>query len=420
MVLPCNATMAEAEEQSADADTDEEQREEYAWASQTPETRIRGKPRGIIYAGRLDDSQAQNDTSFGLIVEDPEVVNGSLWQNQAKPDGGLTSDGVEDGQPRPTDYRIVDEDDRDTTIANGALVTGEEGPNTYDESDGFEEDTVIIWYNGMSGERLSRVMDFNGRPFARWTDDGYLVKGLYQPAEGWRDANSDKRSQMKDNGKAPRVARAPILRDRVEVTRDDEGEIENVDVNLDDDFAGDEVLVDMSRFMGGRGYEIHVFDSSQFASEFGNHSAEIPRNDSGYVKDDVESELDMPYTPVADQVLEEAGYRVHMYTGDGWQDEPDDWSPQSTSEVGTFGISTDTEDGDSDGITAQEEQFIQEIVGEVAGTGLPPSEVFEGGIPALIGKYGDQFDRAPDLETIRREVYTRVSHLDPDELEDDE
>jgi hypothetical protein len=412
--------MAETANESADADTDGEAREEYPWASQTPGTRIVGKRRGVIYAGRLDDTEAQNDTSFGVIIEDPEVVEGTLWQNQAKPDDATTAEGVDDDQSRPTDYRIADPDDENTTIANGALVTGENGPNTYDEADAFDEDTVILWYNGLSGERLSRVLDFNGRPFARWTDDGYLVKGLYQPAEGWREANGDKRSQMKENGKAPRVARAPLLRDRVDVQYDDEGNVDGVEVNLEDDFEGAETLIDMSYYMGGRGYEIHALDAETFEDEFGALDATIPRNDAGYVKDDVESELDMPYTPAADQVLEEAGFRMHMYTGDGWQDEPDSWTPQSTSEVGTFGVSADagSDDGDGDGFTAQQEQFVREVVDEVSGTGMPPSEVFEGGIPALLGRYGDQFDRVPDESDVREAVYARVSHLSTDDLEE--
>lgn len=407
--------MAEADTESADADTDEE-RIEYAWASQTPDTRIEGTPVGLIYAGRLDDSVAQNDTSFGVVLEDPQVVDGSLWQNQAKPEGATTADGIDDDQSRPTDYRIVDEDDDSTTIANGALVTGEEGPNTYDEADSIEEDAIIVWYNGMSGERLGRVLDFNGRPFARWTDDDYLVKGLMQPAEGWRGANGDKRRQMKDNGRAPRVARAPILRQRVVVDRDDEGDIE--DVTLLDEPQDQRVLIDMSRFQGGRAYEVHALDADDFVDTFGSADATLPRNDAGYV-DDVDAELDMPYSPVADDVLEQAEYRMHMYTGDGFQTEPEGWTPQSTSEVESFGVSTGSTDaGDVEGLTAQEEQFVREVVDELKGTGLTPEEAFDGGLAGLIGKFSDQFDRAPEVDDVREEVYARVAHLDTSDLDE--
>lgn len=404
-------------ETEAEAESEAEQRTEYAWASQTPDTRIKGTPKSIIYSGRIDDTVAQNDTSFGVVLEDVEVVDGTLWKNQSKPDGETTAEGVDEDESRPTDYRIADEDDRDTTVANGALVTDENGPNTYEEADEIEEDAVIVWYNGMSGERLSRVLDFNGRPFARWTDDGYLVKGLYQVAEGWRDASGDKRSQMKDEGKAPRVVRAPILRQRVEVEYDEDGNVDEAE--LLDEPNEQELLIDMSRFQGGRAYEIHALDAAEFADEFGNHSADLPRNDGGFVKDDVESELDMPYTPAADEILEQAEYAMHMYTSDGWQNEPDGWTPQSTSEVGSFGVSADgSGSADTDGLTAAQEQFVNEVVDEVKGTGLEPDEVFDGGLAGLIGKFSDQFDRVPEADEIREEVYARVSHLDPTTLEE--
>lgn len=406
--------MAEDETESAD-DADTEQ-VEYAWASQTPTTRIAGTPVGLVYAGRLDDSVRQNDTSYGLVLEDPEVVTGSLWVNQEKTEDGTTADGVDEDQSRPTDYRIVDEEDRNTTVANGALVTDENGPNTYDQADEIEEDRVIVWYNGMSGERLSRVLDFNGRPFARWTDDDYLVKGLMQPAEGWRGANGEKRREMKDEGKAPRVARAPILRQRVEIEYDDDGNV--AEATLLEDPREQRVLIDMSRFQGGRAYEIHVFDADEFEDEFGSLDAELPRED-GYVND-VESELDMSYTPAADDILEQAEYRMHMFTGEGFQNEPSSWSPQSTSEVGSFGVSADagTSDGDGDGFTAAQEQFIREVVDEVKGTGLTPDEAFDSGLEGLIGKFSDDFDRVPDADDVRGEVYRRVSHLDPSDLEE--
>lgn len=406
--------MPETETKSADADTDDADEEEYVWASQTPGTRISGVPSGIIYAGQLDDTVAQNDTSFGLVLEDPSLVSGEAWENQAKPDDGTTADGIDEDESRPTDYRIADSDDSGITVANGALVTDEYGPSTYDEVDDIDADTAIVWYNGMSGERIARVLDFNGRPYARWTDDGYLVKGLLQPAEGWRGASGDKRREMKDNGKAPRVVRAPILRQRVDTVTDDGGDV--VDATLLDEAEEQRVLIDVSRFQGGRAYEVHVFDADGFEDEFGSADAELPRDD-GYVED-VDSELEMSYTPAADTILEQAEYAMHMYTGDGWQDEPDDWSPQSTAAVDSFGVSADSGgDGDEDGFTAAQEQFIREIVDELKGTGRTPETAFDGGIDGLVGKYSGQFDRVPDTDAVREEVYARVGHLSVDDLE---
>lgn len=411
--MPCNATMAEAATESADADTDEE-RIEYPWASQTPTTRVTGTVVDVFYAGQLDESTPQNDTSFGIVLEDPDVVGGQLYVNQAKPEDGTTADGVDDDQPRPTDYRIADPDDRDTTIANGAFVSGEDGPNTYDEADGFDEDRVIIWYNGLSGQRIGRVLDFNGQPFARWTDDGdYLVKGLLQPAEGWRDANSDRRSEMAQNGLAPRIARAPVFRERVNVTYDDEGDIEEITVDEDGEL---DAVIDMSRWNGGRAYEVHVFDAESFEAEHGSLDAEIPRDSNGIV--DSEAEVTMRYQPLADEVLETVEYRMHMHTGDGWQDEPAAWEPEPASEVGNFGVSAETADSGSEGFSAEHEAFVEEIVGELQGSGMTPEEAFSGGLAALIGKHEGDFTRVPDVGEVRREVYARLDYLDPSDLDE--
>lgn len=410
--------MAEAETQSADdADTDEE---EIAWGVQTPTTRIAGVPTALIYAGQLGPQTEQNDMSYGLVLEDVDVVTGDLWENQAKPDDGLTVDTIDDDQSRPTDYRIADADHGRTTIANGALVTDEHGPNTYDEAEAVGEDSIILWYNGLTGQRLGRTLDFHGRPFARWTDDGeYLIKGLLQPATGWRE-NPSERGRMAKNGKAPRVARAPILRQRVEVSRDDEGDV--TDVTLLEEPAEQRILIDMSNEEGGQGYRVNLFDAESFEEEHGDLSTpidELPTDEWGNVDD--ESALGFNYTPNADDVLEQAGYRMSMYTGDGWQDEPAAWSPQSTSEVDSFGINTGEEGSEEpDGLTAQQEQFVREVVDEVKGTGLTPEEVFgeQGGLEGLIGKYQEQFDRVPDADDVREAVYERVSHLDSDDLDE--
>lgn len=406
--------MAEAASESADADTDEE-RIERPWAQQTPKTRVTGTITGVFYAGQLDEGTAQNDTSFGIVLEDAEVVEGTLYVNEEKPSDGTTADGVGDNQPRPTDYRIVDEDDRDTTIANGAFVTDENGPNTYEEADGFGEDAVIVWYNGLSGQRIGRVLDFNGQPFAKWTDDPqdpYLVKGLLQPAAEWPDANSDRRSEMAQNGLAPRIARAPVFRERVDVIYDDEGSIEEITVEDEGEL---DAVIDISRWNGGRGYEVHVFDDEEFVAEHGSLDAELPRDSNNIV--DSEAEVDMRYQPLADEVLEQVGYRMHMHTGAGWQDQPANWEPESTSSVGSFGISADTDDGEG-GFSAEHEAFVEEIVGELSGSGMTPEEAFSGGLAALIGKKEDMFSRVPDVDEVRREVYARLDYLDSADLDE--
>lgn len=418
--------MAEAETQDSEA---EEEQETFAWAGQTPHTRIGGNVTGLIYPGQVSSNEEQNDSSFGLILEQPEVQIGTLFVNEQKPSGETMADTVDDDSPSvPTDYRIADVDDRDADFdRDGNLKTGEESTvdgdeaNVYVEADDIEEDTIIVWYNGMSAERLGRTLDFNGRPFARWTDDDdpYLVKGLVQVADGWRDGGSSTRSDLNQSGKGPRVVRFPILRNRVEYTEDDDGDIESA--TLLDEPKPLDITVDLSRFQGGRGYEIHVFDTEALEDELGSLDAELPRNDDGYV-DDIDAELEMPYSPRADEVLEQAGYSMAMFTGDGWQDEPTNWSPQSTSEVDRFGIGDDGGSGgesqSSDGLTAKQEQFVEEVVGLLKGSGQTPDEAFDGGIAGLIGKYSSDFDSVPDTDTVRREVYDRVEYLSTDSLEE--
>jgi len=399
-----------------DSDVDEVEETEYPWATQTPHTRISGIPTGIIYSDRLGDDVQQNDTSYGLILKDAEVVIGSAWTNDEKGDGTM-ADVIGDDEPRPTDYRIVDTGDEGTTTVEvdgeTFVSTGEKGPNTYAEGT-VEDDEVLIWYNGGSGERISRVLDFNGRPYARWTDDEepYLVKGLYQPPEGYREADAGERRKMELD---PRVVRAPILRQQVYVERNDDGDV--IETGLLDEPNDQRVLIDVSRFMGGRAYEVHVFDADGFADEFGALDAEIPRTDDGYAKNDIDSELEMSYTPSADGVLEDAEYAMHMYTGDGWANEPEGWSANSTAEVDSFGISSDL--GDDEGLSPSQEQFVNEVVGELKGTGLTPKEAFDGGLGGLITNFAEQFDEVPRAADVREPIYERVAHLDPDDLDDD-
>lgn len=414
--------MAEAESASNDSDETDIERETYAWASQTPTTRIVGKPKRIVYPDRIGDTVEQNGTSFGVIFEDPEVVGGELWVNEAK-DGGTTADAVDDDTPRPTDYRVLDSDDDSVSFnKDGNVQSGEAGPNDYVEADDFAEDEVLVWYNGLAGKRIARLLDFNGRPYADWTEDGsYLLKGLFQAHPDWRKDGAD-RAKLASEDKAPRVARAPILRSHVDIEYDDEGNLEGVDVDMD--AVGDDVLVNVSR--SGRSYRLHAFDAAEFEDEFGSLDAELPRNDDGWVKDDIESELDMLYTSAADDVLDEAEYSMHMYTDGTWQSEPDNWTPSSTSEVGSFGVSADTGDDDTDdgGLPPQQQQFVDEVVGELdsihaeKGHSPTPEETFEGGIAGLIGKYESQFSRVPEADDIREAVYEQTEHLTVSDLED--
>lgn len=393
-----------AAEATTEGEAETEERTVRAWASQTPTTRLEVEVTDLIFAGRLGETQT--GSSFGIVVREPQVVTGSVFENQVKPEDGLVAEGVPEGHSRPTDYRIVDTEDRGTTIANGALVTGEEGPNTYDEVDAIAEDEVIFWFNGLSGERIARVLDFNGRPFSRWTDDGYLIKGLFQVAEGWRGGNSEQRKALKQDGKAPRVARLPILREDVE---------------------GSRLLIDMSRYRGGRGYEIHVFDAEAFEDEFGSRDHpidDIERDDNYQLV--TESELEMPYSEDADEVIVEsfgpevdevdptAEFFMSMETGDGWQTRPE--GAVSGTGTGDFEVSVDQ--GSDEQIQQQYAQFADMVADELA-EGLTPDEAYSGGLESLIGKNAEAFHVVPSANDIRPLIYERVAWLDADDLESD-
>lgn len=417
---------AASESVDTDTDNDSEDREEFPWVYQGPGTRITGTPVQLIYGGNLGENVEQNDTSFGVVYEDPSVVNGDLMANDAKPEDGTTADAIEEDEPRPTDYRLVDVEDDDVKFdRDGNVKTNENGPNIYDDAESFEEDRVLVWYNGMAGQRLARTLDFNGRPFASFTDgdEPYLVKGLVQVAEGWRDASSSEKGDMVRNGKAPRIARAPILRNEVELQFAD-GDV--VGAEYLDEPTDLEILVDLRRAESGRGYRINAFDAEDFEEEFGSLDtpvSEIESNDYGQLEAD--SELGMLYTSGADDVLDAAEYRMSMYEGDGWESAPEGWEPSSQSGTSSFGIGSDgSEEETKESTDAEIQQFADEIADEISGTGLTITDAFgdenEDGLSFVIEEYGGDRVTTEDAEAIQEAVYGHpdVSHLSPDDLDE--
>lgn len=410
----------DSQSESATETADEGGREDFPWVYQGPGTRIAGTPVQLIYGGNLGENAEQNDTSFGVVYEDPSVVIGDLMLNDAKPEDGTTADAVEDDEPRPTDYRLVDVEDDDVKFdRDGNVKTNENGPNIYDDAESFEEDRVLVWYNGMAGQRLARTLDFNGRPFASFSDgdEPYLVKGLLQVAEGWRDASSSEKGDMVRNGKAPRIARAPILRNEVELQFAD-GDVVGADYL--DEPTDLHILVDLRRAESGRGYRINAFDAGGFEDEFESVNtpiSEIESNDYGQLEAD--SELGMLYTNAADDVLDAAEYRMSMYTGDGWQSEPEGWESDSQAGTSSFGIGSDDEQAE-ESTDAEIQQFADEVAGELSGTGMTIEEAFDDGLTGLIEEYAEGRVSTEDAEEIREAVYASpdVSHLSTDDLDE--
>lgn len=405
--------------EDADAESTDEERETYAWVSQQPNSRIVGTPVDLIYAGELGSDVAQNDDSYILLLKDAEVVNGSLFVNEEKPDDGTTADSTGEDEPRSTDYRVISEDSGVGTFVKGSLTTGENGANVYDEADEFAEDVVAVFYNGVTGSRVGRTMDFNGRQYARWTETPYLVKGLYQAHPDWRGADSQTRSDLAQNGKAPRVARVPIPRFHVDGS------------SYDSDMEGDEIVIDMTLLrpdQSNSGYEVHIFDAAAMEAEFGDSTTPVDEMDRGQWGLDVDSELDYISHDDPESVLEDAEVGFSMYTGEGWPDEPADWELEYDLQT-SFGIQAAINgDDDSGGGQTDEAAFEEDLhnfASEVA-TALPdgqsPEDVFDGGLSGLVESRADQFrgrePTADDIANIRSEVYSEVNWLDPSSLEE--
>lgn len=347
-----------------------EERQEYAWVKQTPETRIDGTITGTIYAGELSGRVEQNDMRFGFIIENPTVVEGTIYRNEAK-DDSLARDEFEDGSP--TDYRVVDPSDNRSTnfveVGGEKFLTSKENVgNSYAEADDFDEDTVILWQNGMAGQYIARALDFNGLPFADQKEDtGYIVKGLFQVADGWRERAN--RSRLAKDGKAPRVARIPVLRP---------------------DAEGQRVAFYIGRYNGGRMYEgrVHLVD-----------------DESTELTDD--NEFDLRYADDAEDVVAEHDITMFMYGGDGWSY---DGAVQEAETEHEFDF--DEGGNDEDHLTSKQRAFVTQVSDLLEGTGMTPEERFGKSIAELAESKG--VEGAVDVE---EEVYAEVSHLDYEDLQ---
>lgn len=352
-----------AEQQTQDAEQEEE-REELAWINQTPTTQISGIPTDIIYAGSLDSYTEQNGTSFGIVLEDVTTPLGELFVNQKKPEGGVT----DEDDKRSTDYRVVDTADEGTTVTelNGEEFVSDRSGASFERAESVGEDRVIVWYNGMAGQIIGRALDFNGLPYAEYKNDGYLMKGLFQFPEGWRD---NRRKCLKANRK-PRVARFPILRP---------------------DVAGERITISIGRYNGGRMYEAHVYEGEGTDGE----------------------EIEMRYADDADDVMAEEGASMALYHGQGWQDEPSNAQSSGDSGGDDFDIQVGTtEDADNDGLSETQQAFVNSASQALEGTDLEPDEAFDGGIEGLMDTHGVD----GDVEDIRAALYENVSHLDAADL----
>jgi len=476
-VVNASETMS-ATPESADADTDdaEAQFEYYPQVTQHPTTIIEGDIAEIVTGSDIDSEVEGTGSSFGVVYENPTVEAGSLWRNDSVPEGfGTTSEFndtlrvaingtdldyirgrevtdelVERSRERiaealgvslretedlsydgykvsGTDYKVADEGDRDANIGynsdgeqTGIDVGG--GEFESEQVDGFDGDKIMVWYGGMAGQFVGRGLDFNGMPFARYTDpDGedlpYLVKGLFQVPIGWRgDADVEqfgevpttdrsKLAMAESNGgmgRAPRVARPPVLRDDIDGRS----------------------FIALGRYNGGNMHEVHI---GRAVDDYGLILDTMNNDDD---PSDHFDALDMKYDEDADERLsaefDNPAQIYALYHGEGWQGEPEEtqgWSEAESNEGGSFDTPDVDIDGDSvDHPTEQEVEFAQGIAEKLAGTGVSPEDAIfptdEGNVDlsGIVQANADQFKVDPDVESIREIVYENTAHLDETDL----
>lgn len=456
--------MSQAESESADADTDSGFTY-HAQVTQHPLTIIEGEITDIMTGADLDGDTENNSSSFGIIIKNPSVPEGSIWQNSDVPEGFGTvaefndalkvaingddldyvrgqevdDDFIETARERVgdvldvddfegldydehqingTDFKIADVDDRDSSIGynqhgeqTGIDVGG--GEFSSSEVDEFGVDSVMVWYGGMSGQFIGRALDYNGLPFARYTDDGYLVKGLYQAPIGWRSNDSEEydrdvpsRNDLKfDIERYPRVARPPILRDDLEGRS----------------------FIAVGRYNGGDGLEGWVGRSMDSYTEVVEAIADdVGRDELPFDPLDMKYEGDRP-----DERLNEFANPDEVYTlyhGEGWQDEPDNAQSISADgdggdNGGSFDVPSDDNDDAIEHPTDEEETFAktvsEQITGAVNDDGeqATPDEAFseQGGLEGVVESNAGNFDNETDLEAIRTAIYTYTDELSADD-----
>lgn len=472
--------MSETQTESAeDADTDsEEQFTYYPQVTQHPTTIIEGDVVELVTGADLDSNKEETNTSFGVVLEDPVLGAGEIWKNDQLPDlfasvseyndmlriaiNGddldyvrgfeVTDERIEEARERMddqlggvekwsaieydeakiggSDFKIANSNDRDAGIQynsdgdeSGIDVGGGEFSSTQVDDFG-DVDRIMIWYGGISGQRIGRTLDACGSPFARFTDpdDGdlpYLVKGLLQAPLGWRNTQSNNsdteqygvtktRDQLKDEETYPRVARPPVLR-----------------ADLDG-----RIFIGVGRFQGGNGFEPVIgeaTDDYEAVVEVLSDDDTLPW-EKEYPTEIIEMRYDQDIDDVLNESFDNAADIYTLYHGEGWMDEPDEiQGALEGSDGGSFDTPSVDVDGDSvDHPTDQEVEFGHGIAEQLAGTGASPDEeIFphpsddEDGnvnLEEIVNLTSDQFNVTPDVDAIRRVIYENTGHLDAGDL----
>jgi len=432
----------------------------YPQVKQHPTTFVVGSEIvDVVTSAQIDSDVEDTGSGFAVIWRDPTVVGGSLWKQRDIPEGydsaaefnndlkiALAGDGdwvggvevdqkdIDAARDRVdagldggfdadedtytdlnlgVDYKIANEDDRDFTAheMGGEVLGIDVGGSMYasEKVDEFEEDEVMVWYGGITGQFIARALDFNGMPSTRYKDDGYLVKGLFQHPLGWFDYDADnydvsttdrgklaRATQNGGLGRPPRFARPPVLRPDIE---------------------GESMFIKIGRYNDGNMYEVTI-GYNDFEDD-----------------PDEATELDLRYDQEPEPILEEefdvddATEVYSLYHGEGWQPEPDNaggGEPEDTSGA-SFDVDV-ADDGDDDeeveqsGPTEDETQFGRMIAEKISGSGATPDDpIFtvdgeNADLAALVAANEPEFGSEPNVDAIRAVVYENTAHLSEDDL----
>lgn len=398
----------------ADNGTDDEEQPDNPRMTIQPNSRIRVTAEDISYAGDLGSDVAQNSNTFILDISELDVIRGTFFVNDSKPDDGTMGDVTGEDEGRSTDYRVVSEDSGVATFVKGSMTTDEVGDNVYDEGDtaviNDVDETTALFLNGMTGNRVGRTLDFSGRNYARWTDTPYLVKGLFQCHPDWRGANGGERGRMAGNGKAPRVARPPIARWQA------------TDDGIDEDASMD-IVIDVSVMDPSNpesGYEVHVFAADQMNEEFGSLDTDIEEMDTDQYGLDVDSVLGFTTHDNPEAVLEAAEYPYVMYESDEWGYSPDNWALEyddgSDDSDEDYGIDELVEDS-TPSFEERKDEFVSQAVAALP-DGADPEAAFPNGVSGLVdAKFPADADD-DDVADIREGIYEQTQWLSAEDLDE--
>jgi hypothetical protein len=213
--------------------------EQLPYAKMVPTTVLSGTITDVFYTGSVTmngEVVEQQDTpttdgSWGFTVENPEVLNGTVYQNTTLDDEEITL--ARQGGGSPVDYRIFDQDDDGFTEnydADGnvkSVANGDTDDFHSSEVESIGADKITVFIGSLAGQFVARNLDANGGYSAYVNDDGEPTNGLIEYPPDWDNG-------LGSSGLYPRVARYPELRS---------------------DLEGEEVFIYLGRYNGGRKHQ---------------------------------------------------------------------------------------------------------------------------------------------------------------------